>query len=270
MSSVNSNTELKSDVKDFWNSQACGTHLTDKEKFTKEYFNEIEKARYEREPEIPEFAEFEKFAGKKILEIGIGAGTDFQNWVRNGAEAYGIDLTEEAIEHVRRRLSLFGLEAKEYRVADCENLPFADNTFDLVYSFGVIHHTPDTPKAFREIVRVMKPGGKAKVMIYHRRSVLVVSFWIKHALLKLRPWKSFRWVLWNHMESIGTKAYLPDEVREILKNQPVKNLDIKTKLTFYDRLGRFNKAMQAVAKIIAALMGGDKAGWFMMVEFEKS
>jgi len=260
---------LKSKVHDFWNDSACGTFLVDKEKFTLEYFEDLEKLRYSMQPEIPEFAKFQLAKGKKILEVGVGAGTDFLQWVRAGALAYGIDLTEEAIEHVKHRLNLYGLKAEDYAVADSENLPFAENSFDMVYSWGVIHHTPDTQKAFHEIIRVCKPGGKILIMIYHRHSLLAYFFWIKHALLKLRPWKSLSWILWNHMESKGTKAFTKKEVREMLKGQPVEIIKINPVLSYYDRLERFNKILRMISKIASKLLGGNKVGWELLIELKK-
>jgi len=262
-------TEIKEQVKAFWNDSACGTYITDKDKYTLEYFEDIELDRYSKQPEIKPFAQFNKFKGKKLLEVGVGAGTDFLQWVRGGAEAYGVDLTEEAIAHVEHRLGLYGLTAKEFRVADCENLPYSDNFFDVVYSWGVIHHTPDTPKAMREIYRVLKPGGNAKVMIYHRHSVLTYLFWVKHALLKGKPFLSLSKVLFDNMESIGTKAYTKGEAKDMLKGLNYDNLNIRPVLTYYDKLERFNPAMQYVAKILAKFLGGDKAGWFLLIEFDK-
>ncbi len=267
---MNNNSEqIKSQVKDYWNDETCGTWASDKEKFTLEYFEEIENDRYSVSPEIPAFADFNSYSGKKLLEVGIGAGTDFLQWVRGGAIAYGIDLTEEAVRHMTRRLELYNLKAEQIMVADCENLPFEDNFFDIVYSFGVIHHTPDTAKAMREIIRVCKPGGRCKVMVYHRHSILTCLFWVRHALLKLRPWKSLSWVLYHHMESIGTKAFTEKEVRKMLDGQPVENIIIKPVLTYYDKLGRFGKFPQLCAKVLAAILGGDKAGWFLTIEFDK-
>ncbi len=261
--------ELKNEVRNFWNEQTCGTWITDKEKFTLEYFEEIEEDRYSLQPEIFSFAEFTRWHGKNVLEVGVGAGTDFLQWVRAGAIASGIDLTEQACQHVVHRLELYGLTADEIKVGDTENLPFDDNTFDLVWSWGVIHHTPDTQKAMREIVRVLKPNGRAKIMIYHRHSVLAYLFWVKHALLKFKPWLSISEVLWNNMESKGTKAFTVPEVERMLETMPVENVKIKPLLCYYDKLGRFNKIMQFAAKLIAYLLGGDKAGWFLTIEFDK-
>ena len=164
---------LKNDVREFWDEKPCGTHTSDKERYTKEYFEEIENKRYSMQPEIFSFAQFSRFKDKKLLEVGVGAGSDFLQWVRAGTKAYGIVLTDEAVQHVKHRLSLYGLEAEQIITADSENLPFEDDTFDIVYSWGVIHHTPDTEKAMKEIIRVCKSGGKCKVMIYHRKSLLI-------------------------------------------------------------------------------------------------
>ncbi|GAB5465564.1 MAG: hypothetical protein Kapaf2KO_10000 [Candidatus Kapaibacteriales bacterium] len=260
----------KEKVKKFWNDDTCGTVEIDKEKFTKEYFDEIERIRYSREPEVKEFAQFHEGRGKKLLEVGVGAATDFCNWLRNGAKAHGIDLTPSAIEHARHRVELEGLEAEELRVADCENLPFEDESFEMVYSWGVIHHTPDTPKAAKEIIRVLKPGGKAKIMVYNRKSVLAVMFWIKHALLRGRPGMTINEVLNNHMESFGTKGYTPDEIREMLAGQPIKNLEVDTITTYYDRAERFGLPQRTVSKILRAVMDKKNSGWFLTFTFEKA
>lgn len=261
---------LKLQVKSFWNKQACGTQASDKEKFSKEYFEDIEKTRYEIQPEIKPFAKFEEGKRKKVLEVGVGAGTDFLQWARAGAKVYGVDVTEEAIEHVKRRLKLFGHKAKKLLVADAERLPFKNDFFDIVYSWGVIHHTPDTDRAMHEIVRVCKPGGVCRVMVYHRDSALARMFWAKHALLKGKPWKSVSRVLFEKMESVGTKAYTEQEILEMMDGAPIKNLKIKPVLTYYDKLGRFGATAQTLAKLITSAAGGDKAGWFLTIEFEKT
>ena len=103
-----------------------------------------------------------------------------------GAEATGVDLTEAAVEAVRERLALEGLEA-ELRVADAESLPFGDGEFDLVYSWGVIHHTPDTERALAEVRRVLRPGGEARIMLYSRRSWVALGVWLRYGVLRGRP-----------------------------------------------------------------------------------
>lgn len=263
------NEALKEEVHNFWNKQSCGTQFSDKEKYSKEFFEEIELDRYTKEPEILSFADFKSGKDKKVLEVGVGAATDFLQWAKNGAELYGIDLTPEAVSHAEHRLQLYNLAAKEIRVSDAENLPFQDNFFDIVYSWGVIHHSPDTPKALSEIIRVLKPGGKTKLMVYNRKSVLAYVFWIKHAGLKLKWNQSVADVLWNKMESFGTKGYTIEEAQELLKGKNVKDVEIKTVITYYDKLKRFNKFMQLFSSILLMLMNKKKAGWFLTIEFTK-
>ena len=105
----------------------------------------------------------------KVLEIGCGIGTDGAQFARAGADYTGIDLTQAAIDLARERFASSGLPG-DFRVSDAENLDFPDDSFDLVYSHGVLHHTPDIEAAVREIHRVLKPGGRAMVMLYHRGS----------------------------------------------------------------------------------------------------
>jgi ubiquinone/menaquinone biosynthesis C-methylase UbiE len=263
------NVDIKEQVRDFWNQQACGTQFSDSEKYTRDYFDDIEEHRYTVEPEIHRFAQFTRHHGQKLLEVGVGAGTDFLQWVRAGTVAYGIDATPEGVEHVRQRLAVYDLAAEEIRVADCEALPYDSDSFDVVYSWGVIHHTPDTPRAMREIVRVCKPGGKCKVMIYHRRSLLTFFVWFRRALLAGKPWRSFKYCLYHYMESIGTKAYTRHEAEEMLRGEPIENLKIVPVLTYYDRMTRFNAIFRSVASFLAWAFGGDRVGWFLTIEFDK-
>lgn len=151
---------------------------------TREFFDEVERHRYqEYAPWMPEVMGFNEFAGARLLEVGCGMGTDLLQYARGGVKVTGIDLTPRSIEISRQHLSLYG-EAGEFGIADCERLPFADESFDVVYSNGVLHHTPDTAGAVREIHRVLTPGGQARVMLYHRGSAY---YWgqiiFRHGLL---------------------------------------------------------------------------------------
>lgn len=260
---------LKQAVRAYWERRSCGTSVTEREKFSRAYFDEIEAHRYRVEPEIFSFAQFTRHHGERMLEVGVGAGTDFLQWVRAGCRACGVDITEEGIGHVRRRLNLYGLKAEELRVADAENLPYPDASFDLVYSWGVIHHTPDTEKALAELLRVLRPGGTLKVMIYHRRSLVAFFLWVRRALLMGRPWKSFAWCLWRHMESPGTKAYTRGEVMAMLARLPVENVRIRTILTHYDVLGKFPSPLPWIGAFFAWILGGNRVGWFLTMEAKK-
>jgi ubiquinone/menaquinone biosynthesis C-methylase UbiE len=206
---------LKERVRAYWQAEPCGTSTTEAEPGTAEFYRDVERRRYELEPFIPGFAEFERWSGKRVLEVGVGLGTDFTRFVRAGADATGIDLTEASIEAVRERLALEGLEA-ELLVADAEQLPFDDGSFDLVYSWGVIHHTPDTGRALEEIGRVLAPGGEARLMLYSRRSWVALGVWARYGLLRGRPWHTAARLLAERMESPGTKAYTQGELDALL------------------------------------------------------
>src|SRR6266404_6427403 len=160
---------LKDRVRAFWQENPCGTKFSDAEPGTRLFYERVEQHRYSTEWHIPKAAGFANTRSKKVLEIGCGLGTDGAQFAKAGANYTGIDLTEAAVELARKRFEMFDLPG-EFRTADAENLNFPDESFDLVYSHGVLHHTPDTAKAIREIHRVLRPGGRAVVMLYHRNS----------------------------------------------------------------------------------------------------
>jgi ubiquinone/menaquinone biosynthesis C-methylase UbiE len=192
-------------VREFWERAACGESLYLGGSERRDYLEQSQR-RYELEPYIEPFAEFARAQGKRVLEIGVGLGADHQRFAEAGAELTGIDLTERAVEHARRRLRLFGL-GSNVSVGDAEQLAFADSSFDWVYSWGVIHHSPDTRRAVAEIHRVLRPGGTAKIMIYHKWSLIGYMLWMRYALLRLRPWMTLERIYAQHLESPGTKAY---------------------------------------------------------------
>jgi SAM-dependent methyltransferase len=196
----------KERVRQFWDSRPCGAGLARSRPGTPEFFTEVEHRRYELEPFIDRYAGFEQAAGKELLELGVGLGTDLVRFARAGARVTGLDLTPRSVELVRRRLELESLPGT-VEVGDVERLPFPDGRFDVVYSWGVLHHTPDTPRAAREATRVLRPGGRLCVMVYARHSWASYGLWVRHGLLAGRPWRSLRWVMAHHLESEGTKGY---------------------------------------------------------------
>ena len=161
----------KQRAREQWGNDPAGAVYGRKYEFgTREFFDEVERHRYhEYAPWMPEVMGFYEFSGAKLLEVGCGMGTDLLQFARGGAKVTGVDLTPRSIETSRHHLELYD-QAGEFAIADCERLPFAEASFDVVYSNGVLHHTPDTVGAVREIHRVLKPGGQARVMLYHRGS----------------------------------------------------------------------------------------------------
>jgi len=163
------NSQLKERVRTFWQAHPCGTKFADAEPGSRKFFELVEAHRYTKEWHIPTAAGFAETNDLDVLEIGCGLGTDGAQFAQAGARYTGIDLTDAAVDLARRRFEIFNLRGS-FRVADAEQLDFPDNSFDLVYSHGVLHHTPDTQKAIREIHRVLRPSGRAIVMLYHRDS----------------------------------------------------------------------------------------------------
>ena len=222
------------EVREFWERQPCGTGkeiTSNLVKGSKEWFECVEAHRYKVEPFIHSIAQFTRHRGEKILEVGVGAGTDHLQWARAGCECYGVDLTEAAIETTRSHLSHYGLKSNLQKV-DAEQLPFDNESFDVVYSWGVIHHAKNPEKIIREIRRILKPNGLFIGMIYGLYSPLVFKEWVRNALLKGQPWRSFSSIVWHDIESIGTKAYTFKQTKKLFHS--FKEVQIKRIITTYD------------------------------------
>ena len=159
-------------VRQFWNTHINNEYYTKNERASEEYFAEITRKRYQHHYHLPElFAAMGPGAGRKLLEIGCGIGIDTVSLSEKGFDVTAIDLTESAIAISQERARKLNLSIN-YLVGNVERLDFPDNTFDVVYSFGVIHHTPHMRQAIREIFRVLRPGGTAYIMIYARYSLV--------------------------------------------------------------------------------------------------
>jgi SAM-dependent methyltransferase len=261
-------------VHDFWNDASCGEQLylsgLDKDAYTAQL-----RTRYALEPFLPAFARPEECEGLDVLEIGVGLGADHQLFAQAGARLSGIDLTQRAVQHARRRLALFGLTS-DLRVADAEALPFADERFDVVYSWGVLHHTPDTLRAIDEAWRVLRIGGYARIMIYHKRSLVGYMLWARYGLMTGRPWLSLNQIYGSHLESPGTKAYTVDEARRLFGR--FREVRISTVLTHGDLLEsdagqRHRGRLLSMAKrlwpraLLRLMLPGH--GLFMLIEAKK-
>jgi ubiquinone/menaquinone biosynthesis C-methylase UbiE len=160
-------------VQGYWDARPCNIRHSQKPVGSEEYFHEVEFRKYRVEPHIPEFADFASWRGKKVLEIGCGIGTDTINFARYGAEVTAVDLSAKSIEVASQRARVFGLEDRvRFFQANAEHLAetLPEETYDLVYSFGVIHHTPHPDRVLEQIRKYVKPGGTLKVMVYYRWS----------------------------------------------------------------------------------------------------
>lgn len=170
---IDTGDAYKDEVQNQWNDNPCGSHYGgDNQRETLEWFLQVEAHRYgEYAPWMPTVMEFAKHAGKKVLEVGAGMGTDLAQFAKSGADCTDIDLSAGHLALAQRNFALRGLKGTFIHHDAEARFPFADNTFDVVYSNGVIHHTPHTAAVVKEIHRVLKPGGKAIVMVYAENSI---------------------------------------------------------------------------------------------------
>lgn len=230
-------TEDKQRAREQWSQDPCGAESDrDSEFGTRQYFDEVERVRYqEYAPWMPELMGFNSFAGARLLEVGCGMGTDLLQFARGGALCTGIDLTPRSIAITRQRFALYE-QRVDLLISDGERLPFANETLDVVYSNGVLHHTPDTAGAISELHRVLKPGGTAKVMLYHKNSL---NYWgelmlhrgvLRGDLLRGRSPEEIMssWVEYSeHGGRPLVKAYTREQTLELFRNFREIKIDVE-------------------------------------------
>ena len=205
------------EVKDFWNAESCGERHAEGAS-EMERFRSQEEARYQLEPYIIDFARFDDFHRLDVLEIGVGYGADHTRIGRSDPNSLmGVDLTERAIENTKTRFDALGLKS-DLKVDNAESLSFEDESFDAVYSWGVLHHSPNTEKCFAEVCRVLKPGGFGKIMIYHKYAPIGWMLWLRYGLAQLRPFIGMKEIYSSYLESPGTKAYSIKKARHLCRS----------------------------------------------------
>ncbi len=250
---------LNAAVRQHWEREPCGTSdfiVGALQPGTREWFAQVERHRYEAEPHIFAAAQFTRWAGKDLLEIGVGAGSDHLQFARAGVRCHGVDLTQAGIETARKHLALHGLTS-DLRQADAEHLPYPDAAFDVAYSWGVIHHSERPEVIVAELHRVLRPGGTFIGMMYARHSLVSYKLWVRRALAAGKPLRSLKDVLWHHMESVGTKAYTGAELEQMFGRFSVVRL--RRIATVYDR-----KWLGPLAKAVP-----DALGWNFTIEAVK-
>lgn len=252
----------KERVKAFWDSQPCGTRDIPYPEGSAAWFDAITQRRYELEPFIGKYAQFDKWTGRKVLEVGCGVGTDLFQFAKGGARVVGIDLSPKSVFLTKRRFQISKVEA-DILIADAENLPFKDSKFDLTYSWGVLHHTPEPERAIHEIYRVTGPGGQICIMLYNRHSLVSLQLYVRFGLLSFKPFRSLKDIIARRHESPGTKAYTRAEVQRLfLVFKPVQ---IETVLTPYDlRYWKDKYLPWWVGKFVPKCLG-----WFIIVRGQK-
>lgn len=170
-------------VKNFWNHRPCNIRHSPKPVGTREYFDEVEARKYFVEPHIPRFAEFDRWGGKKVLEIGCGIGTDTINFARHGALVTAVELSEKSLEIAKERAKIYSLQERvRFYLGNAEELRtfVPAEPYDLIYSFGVIHHTPSPERVVDQIRYYTHPDSVIKMMVYHRYSWKVLWIFLSY------------------------------------------------------------------------------------------
>lgn len=176
--------EIKKRVQSWWNKSPCCSMITNAVWGSKAFFEQVDLYKDTFETFIDKITDYPHWKRKRIPEIGVGLGKDFSRFAANGALATGIDLSEKSLSLTKKRLEIFNLRG-DLCLADTENLPFKDNVFDLVFSWGVLHHTPDTKKAINEAHRCLKQNGITIVMLYNKCSLTNLDYFIIRIKIRL-------------------------------------------------------------------------------------
>lgn len=262
------------EVYQFWNEASCGETLYLKGDTAAAWEHQANE-RYRLEPFIESFADFDAASGKQVLEVGVGLGADHQRFAEAGALLHGIDLTDRAVENTRVRFKLYGLETCVAQ-GNAEYLEFENEQFDIYYSWGVLHHSPNTEKAIAEAFRVLKPGGIAKIMIYHKWSIVGAMLWFRYALMRGKPWISLSDIYANYLESPGTKAFSRKDALQLMSS--FETVTLETPLGHGDLLEseagqRHKGALLSIARkiwprwLIKRVLRGN--GLFMLIQATK-
>jgi len=227
-------------VQRYWDARPCNIRHSAKEVGSKEYFDEVEARKYLVEPHIPGFAEFGRWRGKRVLEVGCGIGTDSINFARAGAQLTAVDLSAESLRIARERADVMGVGDRiDFRQANAEELTSVvdDGPYDLVYSFGVIHHTPHPEAALRQMRALIAPGGTLKLMVYHRRSWK--AFWILALQERGKFWRADELIAKHSEAQTGcpvTFTYTRGEGRELLERNGFEAADVHVDHVFPYRI----------------------------------
>jgi SAM-dependent methyltransferase len=174
------------EVRDYWDKRPCNIRHSPRPVGSRPYFDDVEARKYRVEPHIPAFAEFEAWNGARVLEIGCGIGTDTINFARNGAQVTAVDLSGESLKVARDRVAVFGLEPYiDFYQGSAEDLLsfLPTEEYDLIYSFGVLHHTPHPRKAFQQLACYANKWTTLKLMVYNKVSAKTLG------LTKGRFWR---------------------------------------------------------------------------------
>ena len=231
------------DVRHYWDARPCNIRHSPKPVGSREYFDEVEARKYLVEPHIPAFAEFERWRGKRVLEVGCGIGTDSINFARAGAELTAVDLSGESLRIAEQRAEVMGVADRiTFVQANAEELTsaLAGGRYHLIYSFGVVHHTPSPERALAQMRALAAPGGTLRLMVYHRHSWKL--FWTVVTQGHGRFWKADELVATHSEAQTGcpvTYAYSRRAGRDLVERNGFRVDDLAVDHVFPYRVREY-------------------------------
>ncbi len=277
--------KIKKKVREHWNKNPMDYDKIKAKCGSKNYYNQIEKqfrkvcyfGQDSKKPIFHKLIPYKKLKDKEVLVIGCGAGSISKEFAKQGASITAIDLTPIAVKNTKKQLTNYKLNGKVLE-ADAENLPFKDNSFDFVWSWGVIHHTPNTKKAADEIYRVLKKDGQARIMIYHKNSIFyyfLVQFCrgiLQGQYLKWSPQKILNKYT-DHSDKGGTplgKAYTKKQSKKLFskfKKIKFKTYGVKDEIFFIPVIKKILHSLpDFIPSFFLETLG---LGWYLFVKVKK-
>jgi SAM-dependent methyltransferase len=197
--------DLQKRILDYWNTQPCNVGHSSATIGSEQYFDEVTSKRYRAEPHILDFAGFHSWRGKRVLEIGCGIGTDAEQFARHGAEYVGIDLSDASLDLCKQRFNVYDLEGEFYNIDITDRKVLDLGQFDLVYSYGVLHHYPGMQDHIKTVASLLTPDGEFRFMVYAKNS------W-KYAMIR-KGLDQFE----AQANCPYAEAYTSEEIHELLK-----------------------------------------------------
>jgi len=247
------------DIKKYWDKQPCNSLHSTETINRMQYMDNVMTKRYFVEPHIYEFCEFPRWKDKRVLEVGCGMGIDGHQFALHGAEYYGWDISEESIKLTKERFELYDLKG-DIRVQDIRT-SCAYQAFDLVYSMGVLHHSPNIKKSIERIYEALNPGGELKIMLYAKNSWKYAM--IKHGLDRFEA----------QLNCPYAKVYTKKKVRKLLKN--FTDVKIKQTHNFMYKIPEYKEGKYELQPWFAAMPESirevikKELGWHLLISAKK-
>ena len=281
INNINNYKENLKSIKDYWVNNPCeewffgpGINCKNPNQINLEEFNRNSFLRYLNEPEILKFTDFNLLKGLNVLEVGFGLGSDAVLLAKSSKNYFGTDLSEVSYEVTSHRLELYGLKNTNLKVGSSTNLDYEDGFFDFVYSWGVIHHSGNLKKSLEEIYRVLKNGGRSKIMVYNKDSLIVFVYWLYYSIKEFNFKRTRAQIISENIESPGTLILSKNEFQELIESVGFSLVNLKLYRDFFYILRKYPRfirpLIRIIAKFLSLLLGGEeKIGYFMCAEIIK-